>query len=110
MKSLFYLFLPIAGVWLFSACANLEQIETTDLDRESVFADSAYTAGFLSQIYVDVGYDVKPNRYRTQFVEHGGLQTACDEAAYKVVSEVTNDVMFATGTINPLILLEVYFL
>ena len=106
MKSLFYLFLPIAGVWLFSACANLEQIETTDLDRESVFADSAYTAGFLSQIYVDVGYDVKPNRYRTQFVEHGGLQTACDEAAYKVVSEVTNDVMFATGTINPLNVLE----
>ena len=106
MKSLFYLFLPIAGVRLFSACANLEQIETTDLDRESVFADSAYTAGFLSQIYVDVGYDVKPNRYRTQFVEHGGLQTACDEAAYKVVSEVTNDVMFATGTINPLNVLE----
>ena len=110
MKSLFYLFLPIAGVWLFSSCANLEQVETTDLDRESVFADSAYTAGFLSQIYVDVGYDVKPNRYTTNAFgvtkEHGGLQTACDEAAYKVVSEVTNDVMFATGTLNPLNALE----
>ena len=110
MKSLFYLFLPIAGVWLFSSCANLEQVETTDLDRESVFADSAYTAGFLSQIYVDVGYDVKPNRYTTNVFgvtkEHGGLQTACDEAAYKVVSDVTNDVMFATGTINSLNVLE----
>lgn len=110
MKSLFYLFLPIAGVWLVSSCANLEQIETTDLDRESVFADSAYTAGFLSQIYVDVGYDVKPNRYTTNAFgvtkEHGGLQTACDEAAYKVVSDVTNDVMFATGTINSLNVLE----
>lgn len=110
MKSLFYLFLPIAGVWLFSSCANLEQVETTDLDRESVFADSAYTAGFLSQIYVDVGYDVKPNRYTTNILgvtkEHGGLQTACDEAAYKVVSDVTNDVMFATGTINSLNVLE----
>lgn len=106
MKNLFYWCLPIVGVWLFSSCtANLEQMETTDLDRESVFADSAYTARFLSQIYTDVGYDVKPNRFKTNFmgmtVEHGGLQTACDEAAYKVVSEVTNDVMFATGTINP---------
>lgn len=59
MKSLFYLCLSIVGLWSFSSCtANLEQVETTDLDRESVFADSAYTAGFLSQIYVDVGYDV----------------------------------------------------
>lgn len=111
MKNFLRLCLPIAGVWLFSSCtANLEQIETTDLDRETVFADSAYTAGFLSQIYVDVGYDVRINRYRTDAfgmaVEHGGLQTACDEAAYKVVSSVTNDVMFATGTINPLNVLE----
>ncbi|GLL55209.1 hypothetical protein KUBF_28710 [Bacteroides finegoldii] len=80
-------------------------METTDLDRETVFADSAYTARFLSQIYTDIGYDVKPNRYKTEFLgwvtQHGGLQTACDEAAYKVVTDVTNDVMFATGTINP---------
>lgn len=111
MKNILHLCLPIVGVWLLSSCtANLEQIETTDLDRETVFADSAYTAGFLSQIYVDVGYDVRINRYRTDAfgmaIEHGGLQTACDEAAYKVVSEVTNDVMFATGTINPLNVLE----
>lgn len=110
MKNFLHLCLPIVGVWLFSSCtSNLEQIETTDLDRETVFADSAYTAGFLSQIYVDVGYDVRINRYRTDAfggVEHGGLQTACDEAAYKVVSSVTNDVMFATGTINPLNVLE----
>ena len=111
MKSLFYLCLSIVGLWSFSSCtANLEQVETTDLDRESVFADSAYTAGFLSQIYVDVGYDVSPNRYKTTafgvVTQHGGLQTACDEAAYKVVSSVTNDVMFATGTINPLNVLE----
>ncbi|WP_158332195.1 RagB/SusD family nutrient uptake outer membrane protein [Bacteroides reticulotermitis] len=106
MKNLFYWYLLIVGMWLFSSCtANLEQVETTDLDRESVFADSAYTARFLSQIYTDVGYDVKPNRFKTEAfgmaIEHGGLQTACDEAAYKVVSDVTNDVMFATGTINP---------
>ena len=101
MKNLL-LYLFIGGVFMFSSCiSNLEQVETTDLDRESVFADSAYTARFLSQIYTDVGYDVKPNRYSEWLNERGGLQTACDEAAFKVSSKVTNDVMFATGTINP---------
>ena len=31
----------------------------------------------------------------------GGLQTACDEAEFKVTSNVTDGVMFATGTVNP---------
>lgn len=110
MKSLFYLFLPVMGVWMFSSCANLEQVETTDLDQETVFADSTYTAGFLSQIYVDVGYDTSNDRYKTVYMGwttwHGGLQTASDEAAYKVSSSLTMDVMFATGTVNPLNALE----
>lgn len=80
---------------LFSACANLEQVVTTDLDKETVFADSSYTVGFLSQLYVQLGWDTKPNRYR------GGLQTSSDEAAYRVSSDVSMDVMWATGTINP---------
>ena len=106
MKKVVFLCLFIAGTFAISSCtSNLEQVETINLDRETVFADSAYTARFLSQIYTNVGYDVKPNRYKTEFMgwvtQHGGLQTACDEAAYKVVSDVTNDVMFATGTINP---------
>lgn len=111
MKNLINLIVPLCiGGGLFSACANLEQVETTDLDKETVFADSSYTSGFLSQIYVNLGYDVSNNRYRTEFMgwvtEHGGLQTACDEAAYKVNSAVTMDVMFATGTINPVSALE----
>ena len=110
MKGLFYLFLPLTGIWLFSACANLEQVETTDLDQGTVFADSTYTAGFLSQIYVDVGYDTSNDRYKTVYMGwttwHGGLQTACDEAAYKVSSSITMDVMFATGTVNPLNAIE----
>lgn len=106
MRKVVFLCLFVTGTFALSSCtSNLEQVETTDLDRETVFADSAYTARFLSQIYTDVGYDVKPNRYKTEYMgwvtQHGGLQTACDEAAYKVVTDVTNDVMFATGTINP---------
>jgi starch-binding outer membrane protein, SusD/RagB family len=102
MRKIVFLYLFVAGTFVLSSCtSNLEQVETTDLDRETVFADSAYTARFLSQIYTDIGYDVKPNRYKTEFLgwvtQHGGLQTACDEAAYKVVTDVTNDVMFATG-------------
>ena len=54
MKSLFYLFLSIVGVWLFSSCSDdfLGETETTDLDQATVFADSTYTADFLNQIYV----------------------------------------------------------
>ena len=111
MKCLINLIVPLCiGGGVFASCANLEQVETTDLDQETVFTDSAYTAGFLSQIYVDLGYDVSNNRYRTVFMgwatEHGGLQTACDEAAYKVNSAITMDVMFATGTVNPVSALE----
>ena len=111
MKCLINLIVPLCiGGGVFASCANLEQVETTDLDQETVFTDSAYTAGFLSQIYVDLGYDVSNNRYRTVYMgwatEHGGLQTACDEAAYKVNSAITMDVMFATGTVNPVSALE----
>ena len=59
MKKVVFLCLFVTGTFSLSSCtSNLEQVETTDLDRETVFADSAYTARFLSQIYTDVGYDV----------------------------------------------------
>ena len=66
MKSLFYLFLSIVGAWCFLSCSDdfLGETETTDLDRAAVFADSTYTADFLNQIYVDIGYDVKHDRYK----------------------------------------------
>ena len=69
MKKVVFLCLFIAGTFAISSCtSNLEQVETINLDRETVFADSAYTARFLSQIYTNVGYDVKPNRYKTEFM------------------------------------------
>lgn len=66
MKSLFYLFLSIVGAWLFSSCSDdfLGETETTDLDQATVFADSTYTADFLNQIYVDIGFDIQHNRYK----------------------------------------------
>lgn len=104
MKSLFYLFLSIVGAWFFSSCSDdfLGETETTDLDRAAVFADSTYTADFLNQIYVDIGFDVKHDRYK----DHGGLQTSCDEAAYKANTGLATDIMFATGTVNPVTVAE----
>lgn len=108
MKSLFYLFLSIVGAWLFSSCSDdfLGGTETTDLDQATVFADSTYTADFLNQIYVDIGFDIQHNRYKDQYNDHGGLQTSCDEAAYKASTGLTTDVMFATGTVNPVTISE----
>ena len=82
----------------------LDETMTTDLNREVVFSDSTYTAGFLNEIYANIGFDTDPNRFAiTAFgitTHFGGLQTACDEAMYKRSSTITTDVMFATGTIN----------
>lgn len=82
----------------------LDETLTTDLDREVVFSDSTYTAGFLTDIYTSIGFDTDPDRFSiTAFgitTDYGGLQTACDEAMYKRTSTITTDVMFATGTIN----------
>lgn len=33
----------------------LDQTQTSDLNRETVFADSTYTANFLTGIYTDIG-------------------------------------------------------
>lgn len=92
----------------FSSCSDdfLGETETTDLDQATVFADSTYTADFLNQIYVDIGFDIQHNRYKDQYNDHGGLQTSCDEAAYKASTGLTTDVMFATGTVNPVTISE----
>lgn len=43
MKKVVFLCLFIAGTFAISSCtSNLEQVETINLDRETVFADSAY--------------------------------------------------------------------
>ena len=99
MKGLFYFFLSIVSGWMYSSCADdfLGETETTNLDQATVFADSTYTSQFLNQIYVDIGYDVKYDRYSG----HGGLQTSSDEAAYKANTGLATDIMFATGSVNP---------
>lgn len=81
-----------------SSCVDstfLDETQTTDLTKERVFGDSALTAGFLNSVYSNIGFDILPNRFGP-----GGLQTACDEAEFKITSDVKTDQMFATGTVN----------
>ncbi|MBQ8773575.1 MAG: RagB/SusD family nutrient uptake outer membrane protein, partial [Muribaculaceae bacterium] len=97
MKKLSYLFLFVLGWGIVSSCEGdfLEEVQTNDLDKDVVFADSAYTAGFLSQIYSDAGFEVNVSRMG------GGLQTACDEAEPKLNSS-GSDVQWARGTVHPM--------
>ncbi len=87
------------GLLGISSCNDnfLDQTATTDLNEKVVFADSAYAAGFLTQIYHDIGFDTEINRFG-----NGGLQVACDEAEFAESSSISTGMSFATGTINPL--------
>lgn len=100
-KSLFYG--AALGVTLLVAATTscvdskfLDETQTTDLTKEVIFSDSAYTAGFLNNIYSEIGFDIYPNRFG-----QGGLQTACDEAEFKLNSGNNDGVQFVTGTVNP---------
>lgn len=96
----FILLLSMLGV---VSCNDsfLDQTATTDLNEESVFADSAYATGFLTEIYADIGFDSELDRFG-----EGGLQCATDEAEPRASSRITTGVAFAMGTINPVIVTD----
>ncbi len=108
MKSIIYSFLVmIIVVWGGFSCKDagfLDETVTTDLDYEKVFGDSALTEGFLNEIYRQIGFDTRGNRFSRDNENLGGLQTASDEAEYKTSSKVTADLQFATGTVNPVVI------
>ncbi|MCD7973145.1 MAG: RagB/SusD family nutrient uptake outer membrane protein [Candidatus Azobacteroides sp.] len=106
MKNLFYLFLLVLMGGVISCNDSfLDETVTTDLDYETVFSDSTYTSDFLTEIYADIGFDTDLSRFQDPLVilngPMGGLQTACDEAQYKVVPRISPDVQFVTGTVSP---------
>ncbi|MDD4992847.1 MAG: RagB/SusD family nutrient uptake outer membrane protein [Paludibacter sp.] len=107
MKSISY-FLSL--FFVFALCIScedksfLDETVTTDLNADVVFADSTYTVGFLSGIYTDVGFDTDPGRFSSGYSLFGGIQGACDEVEYKVSATITPDVLFATGTVNPVVI------
>jgi len=111
MRNSLYLFLLFAVFFSgISSCSNtgfLEQTVTSDLDHDKVFSDSAFTEGFLTDIYRNIGFDVRLNRFQPDGwgkPQAGGLQTACDEFEFRIINDITTDVMFAQGTVNPVVI------
>ena len=75
-----------------------EGCAAVNVGGESVFADSAYATGFLTEIYADIGFDTDLDRFG-----EGGLQCAADESEPRASSNISTGLAFATGTINPVI-------
>jgi hypothetical protein len=110
MKHNYYLIglIILLGIVL-SSCSErsfLDETATTDLTTDVIFADSTYTVGFLSEIYREIGFDTDPGRFREIWERFGGLQGACDEVECKVSAKIKSDMLFATGTVNPVVISE----
>ncbi|MDR2086769.1 MAG: RagB/SusD family nutrient uptake outer membrane protein [Dysgonamonadaceae bacterium] len=113
MKNKFYLLLLMASlIGISVSCSDndfLDETATTDLTTEVIFSDSTYTTGFLTEIYREIGFDTDPGRFSERgivTVRHGGLQTACDEAEFQATSKITTDMLFATGSVNSVVVDE----
>ncbi|KAA8479106.1 putative outer membrane starch-binding protein [Arcticibacter tournemirensis] len=110
--------LPFISLILFSVLVGsckkenfLGKTKSTDLDENTVFADSAYTMNFLNGIYSDIGFSVAPNRFKIKnasgfYLNGGGLDAASDEAEGALSGAVNTYIQFATGTVNPAIITD----
>lgn len=90
------------GLLVMSSCGKknfLDETETTNLNEQTVFADSARTVAFLTNIYIDIGFVESATRFG-----NGGLDAASDESEPQKSASVTTSVQFATGTVNPAII------
>ena len=99
----YFLFILAVVLTLCVSCSQegfLDQTETTDLDEATVFSDSTYTTGFLTDIYTAIGFSSEPSRFGGFSGTTGGLQTASDEAEPRVSPDITTDLQFITGTLN----------
>ncbi|GEP94276.1 RagB/SusD family nutrient uptake outer membrane protein [Chitinophaga cymbidii] len=90
------------GMLALASCGKknfLDETETTNLNEQTVFSDSARTVAFLTNIYIDIGFAESATRFG-----NGGLDASCDEAEPQKSSTVTTSIQFATGTVNPSII------
>ncbi|MEJ7780550.1 MAG: RagB/SusD family nutrient uptake outer membrane protein [Daejeonella sp.] len=98
MKSLIFVFLAvIIGA---SSCKKdtgfLDKTETSDLNEESVFADSARTMDALVAIYSDLGTFAAHNRFSNH-----GLAACSDEAEGGTLSAAQEFIKWSSGGISP---------
>ena len=101
MKKRFLLISALAGLFLYSCQKEsfLDQTQSSDLNEQVVFADSAYTISFLSGIYSDIGFSTWPKRFGG-----GGLDACTDESEGAGSGTINTFIQFATGTVNPSII------
>ena len=88
----------VLAVLAFVSCEKqgfLDSTQSTDLNEQVVFSDSAYTINFLSGIYADIGFATWPKRFNG-----GGLDACTDEAEGAGLGTVNTFIQFATGTVN----------
>jgi hypothetical protein len=108
------IYIPVITLILFSfvmsgmmSCKKnsfLAPVNTTNLTQSLIFSDSAYTVGFLANIYSNVDFATSPSRFAFTTpagtsITCGGLDAASDE------SEVSNDyatvaLYFAIGAVD----------
>lgn len=97
MKKRYFIY-AVFVAFAFASCSKqgfLDQTQSTDLNEEVVFADSAYTINFLSSMYADIGFSNWPKRFGG-----GGLDACTDEAEGSGLGSINTFIQFATGTVN----------
>lgn len=103
MKMKIYI-LYIAGALIASAgaCKStddfLDKTETTNLNEQTTFADSARTLQFLTRVYADIGVSEAPDR----FTNGGSLNVISDESESVAVGGNQWNIRFQTGNVSAL--------
>lgn len=113
MKKIYFKVLSYSmfGLALFgmASCKKdgfLGQTSTSNLTKPTVFADSANTVAFLSNIYSNVGFSADPGRFLyAGFTTNGGIDAASDEAEV-YTSAGSTALAFESGTVNPAVITD----
>lgn len=97
-----YFLLAVVAISLVTACKDVEDFldktETTNLNEESVFTDSARSMQFLTRIYSDIGFSANPKRFGGSI----GVYSISDEAEMAAVGGDQWNIRFMTGNISAL--------
>ncbi|RYE18574.1 MAG: RagB/SusD family nutrient uptake outer membrane protein, partial [Sphingobacteriales bacterium] len=78
----------------------LDAVAITDLNEQTVFADSARTMDFLANIYSGVDFAFSSRRFNAND-NRTGMSAACDEAEGPVNLSDNTYLQFVSGTVNP---------
>ncbi|ASZ13994.1 RagB/SusD family nutrient uptake outer membrane protein [Chitinophaga pendula] len=97
-RSFFYMLLCLFTPVLFTACLKkdlLDATQTTNLNEESVFSDSARTHRFLLQIYNEMGANSYVRRYGSN-----SIAECSDESTSKLFGGTQSYVIVMLGTLS----------